>query len=88
VKENAFSLFLSHVFNNRKEEFLHLFAGLLADFSKRILYGLPLDDLKDDLMLLGYPESEIDHSLFLLRGRQRVVAGPDESRNAPGKKEL
>jgi hypothetical protein len=86
VMENAFSLFLSHVFNNRKEEFLHLFAGLLADFSKRISCNLPVDDLKADLLLLGYPESELDHSLFLLRGPQGVVAGPDGTCNAPGKK--
>jgi hypothetical protein len=86
VRETAFSLFLSHVFNNRKEEFLYLVAALLADFSKRISAVLPVDELKADLLLLGYPESELDHSLFLLRGRQRVVAGPDETGNTSGKK--
>jgi hypothetical protein len=84
VMENAFSRFLSHVFHNRKEEFLHLFVSLLADFLTEISCDMPVDDLRPGLLLLGYSESELDHSLFLLKGRQKT--GSDTACSLPEKK--
>ncbi|RPI39830.1 MAG: hypothetical protein EHM53_04280 [Methanoregulaceae archaeon] len=74
VIKNAFSLFLSHIFHRRREMFLSLFSGLLADFSRGIPCTLPVDDIKPFLLLLGYPEAAIDHTLFSLRVRQKADA--------------
>lgn len=87
VVRSAFSLFLHHILHRRKEEFLHLFSALMADFSKGISCDLPVDDIKSALLLLGYSESELDHALFLLRVRQRTVPGQDTTCCTPEKKE-
>ncbi len=60
VIKNAFVLFLHHIFHSRQKEFPALFALLLKDFSQGISCVLPLDDLKSDLMLLGYSDREIE----------------------------
>jgi hypothetical protein len=72
VLRNTLSLFLSHIFHNRPEEFLSLFARLLGDFSRGISCALPVDDIKPFLLILGYPEVAIDHALFSLRVRQEA----------------
>jgi hypothetical protein len=61
VTKNAFVLFLHHVFHSRPEEFPELFSLFLIDFSQEIPCVLPFDDLKKDLMELGYSETEIDN---------------------------
>jgi hypothetical protein len=84
VMKDAFSRFLAHIFHRRQEEFLSLFARLLADFSRGISCDLPVDDLKAGLLALGYPEQAIDHALFSLRVRQTVE--PDEPCCPPKKR--
>jgi hypothetical protein len=79
VIRNAFSLFLYHIFHSRPEEFLHLFCGLLVDFSGGISCELPVDGLKKDLLLLGYPERELDHVLFILRVKEHIAPEGSES---------
>lgn len=61
VTKNAFVLFLHHIVHSRPEEFPELFSLLLIDFSQVISCVLPFDDLKKDLMELGYSETEIDN---------------------------
>jgi hypothetical protein len=61
VIKNAFVLFLHHIFHSRPKEFPALFLSLLMDFSRGISCVLPLDELKADLVLLGYPDQEIEH---------------------------
>jgi hypothetical protein len=77
VLKDAFSRFLDHILHRRQDEFLPLFARLLADFSRGISCDLPLDNLKPGLLSLGYPEQAIDHALFSLRAGQTVE--PDDS---------
>jgi|WetSurMetagenome_2_1015567.scaffolds.fasta_scaffold03176_14 hypothetical protein len=60
VTKNAFVLFLHHIFHSRTKEFPELFSLFLIDFSQEITCVLPFDDLKKDLMQLGYSEREID----------------------------
>ena len=63
VTKNAFVLFLHHIFHRRPEEFPELFSLFLIDFSQGVSCVLPFDDLKKDLLQLGYPEREIDNAL-------------------------
>jgi len=60
VTKNAFVLFLHHVFHSRQKEFPQLFSLFLIDFSQGISCVVPFNDLKRDLMALGYSEPEID----------------------------
>jgi hypothetical protein len=60
VTKNAFVLFLHHIFHSRTKEFPELFSLFLDDFSQEISCVVPFDDLKKDLMHLGYSEIEID----------------------------
>ena len=62
VTKNAFVLFLHHVFHSRQKEFPELFSLFLIDFSKGISCVLPFDDLKRDMMELGFAELEIDNT--------------------------
>lgn len=78
VTQNAFILFLDHIFHKRPAEFLSLFARLLADFSRGITCVLPVDDIRSSLLLLGYPESKIDHALLILRIKQEPAPEPSE----------
>ena len=73
VLKNAFTRFLYHIYHTRKEVFLSLFTRMMAEFSRNISCSLPVDDLKRGLLLLGYPEAETDHALFILRVRQEVL---------------
>lgn len=56
VTKYAFVLFLHHIFHSRQDEFLKLFGLFLADFSQELSCKVPFDDLKKELMKLGYPE--------------------------------
>jgi hypothetical protein len=78
VLKNAFTLFLSHDYHSRGEDFLHLFVQLMADFARNLSCPLPVDDFKRSLLLLGYAEGEVDHALFILRLRQEAVPPADE----------
>jgi hypothetical protein len=60
VTKNAFVLFLHHIFHRRPEEFPELLSLFLIDFSFEISCKLPFEDLKKDLLQLGYSESETD----------------------------
>jgi len=57
---NTFVLFLHHIFHSRPKEFPALVIHLLMDFSQGDIRDLPVGDLKKDLVLLGYPEQEIE----------------------------
>jgi len=59
VIKNAFVRFLHHIYSSRPGEFLSLFALLMRDFSGRISCTLPVDDLRSDLLHLGYSDREI-----------------------------
>ena len=59
-KKNAFTLFFHHIFHRRPGDFLPLFSHFLSCFSKDSSLVLPLEDLKKDLMLLGYSAEEIE----------------------------
>jgi hypothetical protein len=61
--KNAFVLLLLHIYRSRQKEFPALFTRLLTDFSHGISYPLPLDDMKKDLVLLGYSAHEIEQEL-------------------------
>lgn len=87
VLKNAFTLFLYHIYNTRKEIFPSLFTRMMAEFSRTISCSLPVDDLKRSLLLLGYPEIETDHALFSLRVRQEITP-PREECCAGEKKDL
>jgi hypothetical protein len=72
VTQQAFILFLDHIFHKRPAEFLSLFTGLLEDFSRGISCDLPVDDIRSSLLLLGYPKSTTDPALFILRVKQKM----------------
>lgn len=73
VLKSAFTRFLYHLYHMKKDAFPSLFTRMMADFSRNISCSLPVDDLKRSLLLLGYPEAETDHALFILRVRQEVT---------------
>jgi hypothetical protein len=76
VWKNAFTLFLSHLYHHRPDEFLFLFAGLLADFSRGISCDLPVDGIRSSLLLFGYPASTADRALFMLKVNQEPAPEP------------
>lgn len=88
VTRQAFSLFLYHIFHRRKGEFLRIFTGLLADFSRGISCELPVDGMRTELLRLGYSGQELDHALFIFRVREQVAettegcCPPEEDRPA------
>ena len=63
VIKNAFVLFLHHIFHNRPKEFLEVFTWFLREFSEGISQSLPLDNLKKDLLSLGFSAEDI-HNEF------------------------
>jgi hypothetical protein len=67
VIKNAFVLFLHHIFHCRPKEFLDLFTDILIGFSQEISQALPVNDLKKDLVLLGYSDKEIDNEFSNLK---------------------
>jgi len=67
VMKNALVLFLHHVSHCRPDEFLVLFTQILAGFSQTFSLILPLDDLKKELLLLGYADNDIEHEFTNLK---------------------
>jgi hypothetical protein len=63
VIKNAFVLFLHHIFHSRPKEFLEVFTWFLMEFSEGISQSLPLDNLKKDLLSLGFSAEDI-HNEF------------------------
>ena len=67
VMKNALVLFLHHISHCRPDEFLALFTRILAGFSQAGPLILPLNDLKRELLLLGYSDDDIDHEFANLK---------------------
>ena len=67
VIKNAFIRLLHHVFHSRPDEFIRVVTQFLLRFSQKIDLPLPLDDLKRDLMDLGYPKGELETEFSMLR---------------------
>jgi hypothetical protein len=67
VIKNAFVLFLQHILHSRPNEFPEVFTHFLSGFSREISQPLPLDDLKKDLMDLGYSDNDLDKKFSVLR---------------------
>ena len=67
VIKNAFLLFLQHIFHSRPDEFLEVVTQFLFRFSREIVQPLPLNDLKRDLMDLGYSYKDIETEFSILR---------------------
>jgi hypothetical protein len=70
VIENAFVLFLHLIFHYRPNEFLKLFTHFLIGFSQEIAQPLPVNDLKKDLMDLGYSDKDIETEFSVLRANE------------------
>jgi hypothetical protein len=69
VTKNAFGLFLLHIFHSRPDEFLELAAHFLSGLSREISDPLLLDELKKDLMDLGYSDRDLKTACFSFRGK-------------------
>ena len=67
VIKNAFVLFLHHISHCRPDEFLALFTRILEGFSQAGSLTLPLDDLKRELLVLGYSDGDIEHEFTNLK---------------------
>jgi hypothetical protein len=67
VIKNAFVLLLHHIFHSRPDEFIEVVTQFLLRFSQKINVPLPLNDLKRDLMDLGYPEGDLEPEFSILR---------------------
>lgn len=67
VMKNALVLFLHHISHCRPDEFLALFTRILVGFSQTGSLTLPLDDLKRELLLIGYTDDDIDHEFTNLK---------------------
>jgi hypothetical protein len=72
VAKNAFTLFLGHLYHHRQDDFLFLFAGLLADFSRGRSSVLPRDEIERSLLLLGYPAHAVDRAFRFLKQNRNV----------------
>ena len=66
VAKNAFNLFLHHIFHSRRDEFPALLARMVMDFSRETVQEIPWDNLKKDLVLLGYSDEEIGNRFSAL----------------------
>ena len=64
VTKNAFGLFLHHIFHSRPDEFLKMVAHLLSGLSREISDPLLPDELKKDLVDLGYSDRDIETAFF------------------------
>lgn len=67
VIENAFVRLLHHIFHSRPNEFLEVVTHFLSSFSQEISDPLPLDDLKKDLIDLGYSDRDLETEFSVLR---------------------
>jgi hypothetical protein len=72
VIKNAFVLFLTHIFHCRPREFLELLTHILIGFSQGNSQALPVNDLKKDLVLLGYSDEEIDNEFSDLKSDETI----------------
>jgi hypothetical protein len=83
VIKNAFELFLQHMVHSRPDEFPALLSRVLTGFSHGIYPPLPLDDLKKDLMDLGYPAEDLKEKFSVLHAseeeqlKRRTTVCPD-----------
>jgi hypothetical protein len=69
VTKNAFGLFLHHIFHSRPDEFLEMVAHLLAGLSREISDPLLPDELKKDLVDLGYSDRDLETAFFSFQGK-------------------
>ena len=60
VVKNAFLMLLRHLYLNRTDEFPNLVAGLLADCYREYPGPAFVEDILQDLTLLGYSRSDIE----------------------------
>jgi hypothetical protein len=67
VIENAFVRLLHHIFHSRPNDFLEVVMHFLSSFSQEISDPLPLDDLKKDLIDLGYSDRDLETEFSVLR---------------------
>jgi hypothetical protein len=70
VTKNAFELFLHHIFHRRPDEFLKLFIDFLLEFLRGISCVIPVENLKKDLMDLGYSDRDLETELSVLRANE------------------
>jgi len=69
VTKNAFSLFLHHIFHSRPDEFLEVVANFLSGLSQKISDPLLPDELKKDLVDLGYSDRDLEKVFFRYQGK-------------------
>ena len=69
VIKNAFVLFLHHIFHSRPDEFLKMVAHLLSGLSREISDPLLSDELKKDLVDLGYSDRDLETAFFSFQGK-------------------
>jgi hypothetical protein len=67
VIKNAFIRLLHHVFHSRPDEFIGVVTQFLFRLSHEIAQPLPLDDLKRDLVDLGYSDGDLETGFSMLR---------------------
>ena len=70
VIKNAFVRLLHHIFSSRPDEFLEVVTHFLSGFSQEISQPLPLDDLKKDLMDLGYSDKDLETEFSVLKANE------------------
>jgi hypothetical protein len=71
VTKNAFGLFLHHIFHSRPDEFPEMVAHLLAGLSREISDPLLPDELKKDLVDLGYSDRDLETAFFSFQGNEK-----------------
>lgn len=69
VTKNAFGLFLLHIFHSRPAEFLEVVANFLSGLSQKISDPLLPDELKKDLVDLGYSDRDLEKVFFSFQGK-------------------
>ena len=75
VTKNAFGLFLLHIFHSRPDEFLEVVAHFLSGLSREISDPLLPDELKKDLVDLGYSDRDLETVFFSFQGNEEKTAG-------------
>jgi hypothetical protein len=69
VTKNAFGLFLHLIFHGRPDKFLDVVTYFLSSISREESEPLPLDELKKDLVDLGYTGKELETAFFGFQGK-------------------
>lgn len=69
VTKNAFGLFLLHIFHSRPDEFLEVVTHVLSSISREISNPLLLDELKKDLVDLGYSDRDLETAGISFQGK-------------------